>query len=563
MPRTTLSLDRLSATVGRATRRSELEERLFASKVELEKGEGDELAIEGTADRLDLLTEAGLALYLQGALGLARGLPPMRSAEPHGLSLTVDTSVDPIRPAIAAVVVDPPEGHRLDAGLLAEAIRYQELLHATVGSGRRVASLGIYPVSHLHGPIRYASESITEVRFTPLEATAPVDGPSFFATHPMAAQYGAFGRAGEHCLTLRDARGTILSLPPILNSREAGEAAVGDDALLLESTGTSATRVADAVGLLSMVFVVHGWGVAPVPIQRAGGPAVTPRTTSPRNVHLSAHELDHLAGRSYPSPEAIDLLERSRFSAVPGTGGWSVEVPAWRPDVQTGTDLAEDILLAKGVRSEDGLLPASRTRGTRSPAARFRARISALLLGLGFVPLYTPVLVAGSTVRLTGRSEAIALANPVSDQLSHLRDAMFPSLVATLGRNRRAGYPQRFSEIGPVVVRDREAETGASTGYRAGALLAGERAAFADGAAWIDYVLRTLGTAGVREPAEIAATIPGRAAVVRLAGETVGWVGELAPAVLADLGVPVPAVWAELDLTALQPLIGDRASNAL
>ncbi len=68
--------------------------------------------------------------------------------------------------------------------------------------------------------------------------------------------------------------------------------------------------------------------------------------------------------------------------------------------------------------------------------------------------------------------------------------------------------------------------------------------------------MRACGAAGVREPVEIAGTIPGRAAVVRLAGEPVAHLGEIHPSVLAETGVPVPVAWAEVDLSALAPLLG-------
>ena len=39
-------------------------------------------------------------------------------------------------------------------------------------------------------------------------------------------------------LVLRDAKGQVLSFPPIINSREIGEVQIGDDQLFVEVTGT-------------------------------------------------------------------------------------------------------------------------------------------------------------------------------------------------------------------------------------------------------------------------------------------------------------------------------------
>jgi phenylalanyl-tRNA synthetase beta subunit len=85
--------------------------------------------------------------------------------------------------------------------------------------------------------------------------------------------------------------------------------------------------------------------------------------------------------------------------------------------------------------------------------------------------------------------------------------------------------------------------------------LASEDAGFADVAALSDYLLSAFDARGVREPVDLPGTIPGRAARLRVAGETVAEMGELHPGVLSAIGVPVPVAWAEVDLSALWPLV--------
>jgi phenylalanyl-tRNA synthetase beta chain len=106
-----------------------------------------------------------------------------------------------------------------------------------------------------------------------------------------------------------------------------------------------------------------------------------------------------------------------------------------------------------------------------------------------------------------------------------------------------------------VVVRDPRAEGGGATRHRAAGLVARDTAGFSDAASLVDYVLRAFGAMGVREPAELPGTIPGRSARVRVAGETVAELGEIRPEVLVALRVPVPVAWAEVDLDALWPLV--------
>jgi len=564
MPVATLSSTRLRALLANPPSDLALDDILFASKAEVESRDGDDLTLSVTPDRLDLLSEAGLSLHIAGVTDAVTGLPRVHEVTaPPSRTITVDPSVSPLRPYIAAVVLHAPEpSPGLDEGTLAEAIRFQEQIHATIGRDRRVASLGIYPVDRLDFPLRYALEPLPDVHFVPLDGEEEVGAERFFADHPMALRYGPMGRSGDRCLTLRDAEGVILSLPPILNGRTAGEARVGDRTLVLEATGTRERAVQEAVRLLLVVFSVRGWSAAPVAIHRESGPVSDgSEVYRPRSLQLLSTTLKEVTGESLASAEVERRLARARLSARPHTGGWLVEVPPWRPDLLTPVDLAEDIVLIAGVRPEEGILLPSRTRGRRLPQTRFRRRIRSLLTGSGYAEPHTPLLVSADTAELAGSLSALRLRNPVSAEFSVLRDRILLSHLDVLRRNTRLAYPQRFAEVGPIIVRSKKAESGAETRYHASAVLAADGAGFADAASWVDYVLRSVDVIAVREPTEMTVLIPGRGARARVAGEPVAEMGEVHPRVLEALGVPVPTAWAEIDLTGLWTLVARREGH--
>jgi len=564
MPRGTLDADRLCAIAGRSLRTNELDDLLFGSKAEVEGHDGTTLTVSVTPDRLDLLAEGGLGLYLQGVLGTAQGIPSYRAREPvvPARAFEVDRSVESIRPAIAGAFLRAPDDRGLDAGLLAEAVRFQELVHATIGRNRRAASLGIYPTERFEFPVRYSLEPANVVRFVPLDGSEEVGAESFFASHPMAATYGAYGRKGGDCLTLRGADGSILSLPPILNSRTAGEARIGDRALLIESTGTRDRSVLESVGLMLVPFVAQGWSVTPVPVHRTGtsvsdGAAVV----EPHAVDLPTAVLTRLGGTALSATVIERRLAESRLVGHPHPHGWKVDAPPWRPDLVTAVDVGEDILLAEGIRAEDGILPPSWTRGHLRREVKFRRRFAETLLGLGLAAPLTPVLVSETAVARVGGSPPLHLRNPVSAEFAYLRSRLLLSHLDVLAHNVRHGYPQRFGEVAPVIVAAPGTETGAETRYHAGVIVAADGAGFADAASIVDYLLRTVDVTGVREPAEIAGTTAGRAARLRVAGEAVAEMGEVTPSVLAEVGVPVPVAWAEVDLTALWPLVAHHDTD--
>jgi phenylalanyl-tRNA synthetase beta chain len=564
MPQAVLQRSRVLERLPQPMSNAALEDLLFGSKAELEAQDAETLTVSVTPDRLDLLSEGGLGLYLEGATEAAKGIVREKVVEGPGPLpvIEVDPSCRPLRPWISAVVVAAPPDAGMDEGLLAEAVRFQELLHATVGRDRRAASLGIYPLERLAPPFRYGLEGLDGVRFVPLEASEEVTGDAFFRDHPMALRFGPLGRSRDACLTIRDSRGTILSLPPILNSRSGGEARVGDRRLLLESTGTRERAVRDALGLLQVVFASRSWAVTPVGLRGDGAVATDGRSVyRSRAVDLPSTTLGALAGTSYPASEVEHRLASCRLGSHPHAGGWRVDVPPWRPDLLTAVDVAEDVILAQGIRTEDGVVPPSYSRGRHRRATVFRRRFASALLGLGFAVPYTSVLVAEATVRRVSGAAPIRLANPPSLEFAYARDRLLLSHLEVLERNTRHGYPQRFAEVAPVLRTDPSAEPGAATQYHAGAIIAGEDAGFADAAALVDYLLRTMDVLAVREPADIPGTITGRAARARLAGETVAEMGELHPELLSAIGVPVPVAWAEIDLSALFPLVGRKDTD--
>lgn len=563
MPQSVLSRARVLGMLPSAPSPDELEEMLFRSKAEFKGGTGDEFPVEVTADRLDLLSEGGLGLYLQGATGASIGrlkpaaMPPLIPPP----EIRVAPAVEPIRPYISAVIVHAPSAAGLDPGLLAEAVRYQELLHATVGLDRRLASFGLYPCTRILPPFTYSAEPAAGIGFVPLDGERPISGADFLATHPMAQRYGRLGVREGYMLTLRDGAGSVMSLPPILNARPAGEVRVGDPTILIESTGTRAARVTEGLALLSLVFVARGWSISPVAIRYADRTEEGRAIVDPRPLELPTETLRRLSGHAYTMADVERLLRTARLDVRATPTGWTVEVPPWRPDILSDVDLAEEVILMDGVRAEEGIVPPSRNLGRRRAESLFRHRLGTLLLGAGFTELYTPVLIGEAATQRFGRTGTIALANPVSAEFARLRDSLLPGLVAALEHNVRYGYPQRFFEVGPVLERDASADTGAATRYHAGAILAGETAGFADAAGLADYLVGGAGGGGIREPVEIPGTIPGRAARLRVAGEPVADIAEVAPEVLAEVRVPVPVAWLEIDLTRLWPLVRRSPTN--
>jgi phenylalanyl-tRNA synthetase beta chain len=157
----------------------------------------------------------------------------------------------------------------------------------------------------------------------------------------------------------------------------------------------------------------------------------------------------------------------------------------------------------------------------------------------------------------------VELLNPMSGEQATLRRSLLPGLLRSVSYNQhRAVNNVHLYEIGSVF---RTAEGRKQPKERAvvGGVLAGAWHApawneaavpldFFDGKGIIESLVGDLGIARMKvRSAELRHLQPGRAAEITVAGQVVGWLGEVHPAVLEAFDAEGPVTAFELDLAAL------------
>ena len=570
MPQSTLSSKLLFQLMKREFPAEEMTKLFFHTKAELKEMKDGTLTLEITPDRLDMLTESGLAWALEGILGLSEGLPYSIRTEPlPSMAVRVDHTVAPLRDHIDAAVAQAPPGDYVDQEMLDELVRFQELLHATVGRDRANASIGLYPMKELRPPFVYAMEPLKSIAFAPLptdwQGPKELSGLEFFEQHPMAQKYGSLGRAGDAALTLRDSKGAILSLPPVLNSERHGELKAGDTEVLVESTGTLGVSTRQCLGYMLLPFAARGWTISPVPVRRKNRVDPAVESISLRNVSLGKKLVTDLLGISLTSEEVKKALLTSRLGAEESGQGWEVSVPPWRPDILGSVDLAEEVAIARGLDSFAPEYSTPSTPGRTLASTRFFSRFLEVMVGMGYQELHTPTLISQvlaenlcteSSGKTFSTARAIPVANPFSMEFAYTRPTLMPGLVGALCHNTGEKYPQRLFELGEVIVADASDEVGARTDMHLALVDAGEGSGFARAAAVAERLARVVGITPTREPGDSPGAIPGRVAYLKFAGEAFAVLGEVHPKVLSEMKIQEPVSWVELDLTLLWKLKG-------
>lgn len=118
--------------------------------------------------------------------------------------------------------------------------------------------------------------------------------------------------------------------------------------------------------------------------------------------------------------------------------------PSWRPDLSIPADLVEEIVRLTGV-DRIPATPLPRLSGVAKPVlttAQKRARAARRLLAArGLVEAVTWSFIPEVEAALFGGGDAaLALDNPISTEMSHMRPSLLPGLISAAKRNRDRGF---------------------------------------------------------------------------------------------------------------------------
>jgi phenylalanyl-tRNA synthetase beta chain len=324
-----------------------------------------------------------------------------------------------------------------------------------------------------------------------------------------------------------------------------------------------------------------------------------PTEPAPARVAFRPSRVVRLLGADVPAADQRELLARVGVATEPAPAGTRVVVagapqpldvdpgddpallavvPSWRRDLAIEADVTEEIARVRGYELIPEILPHTPMPPYRPSPLRLRDAVRATLVGAGLSEAVTFALVSPAMVErfpavddppVEGEGQAggrpVTVTNPLSSQHSVMRQRLVGSLVEVAATNLRQGRPDvAIFEVGKGYGALDGGE-GTHEWWRLGILLTGP----AEIPAWnrparpfdlddakgiIELVARSLGLPRpTYEPLPDDPTLhPGRAARVTAGADLSGRVGELHPAVHADLDLRTDRVLvAELAIAGL------------
>ncbi len=514
----------------------DIEEKISLFGTHLENVTNEEIELEILPNRPDLFSLQSFLRAFLSFLGKKTGLKEYKANKPEkNFQVKVDKSVKDIRPFTACAIV---KGLKFDDEKIKEIIDIQEKIHITLGRNRKKIAIGIYPLEHISLPITYTAKKPQEIKFIPLESNREMTGRQILEQHPTGKEYAKLLEGKEKFPVFVDAKGEILSMPPIINSHKTGKITQDTRDVFVECSGFDFNILSKTLNILVTMLADMQGKVYQMKLE--GLNEITPNLT-PEKLKISVENINKLLGLQLTEAEAKKLLEKMGYDYK----NKEVYIPAWRTDIMHEVDIAEDIAIAYGYDKFIPEIPEIATTGEIDKKEIQKNKISEILTGLGLLELSTHHLLTKEDTKKTGIKAELEIENSKTDY-SVLRNSMFPSVLKILSENIDTEYPQKVFELGICFKKDDKEETVIKESDKlAIALTPGN---FTELKQILDYLARILNLKFEIKEAENDNFILGRVGEIIFNNKDSGVIGEIHPSLLKSWHLKMPLVYLELDL---------------
>jgi phenylalanyl-tRNA synthetase beta chain len=291
-----------------------------------------------------------------------------------------------------------------------------------------------------------------------------------------------------------------------------------------------------------------------------------------------------LVGYPFTSEQVIGSLELIGCKVVPSGEQLEVTPPSWRPDLGHKTDLAEEVARLVGYEVIPATIPVAPPGRGLTRTQKLRRNVLGTLTGAGFVEVLNYPFLSTEQNSWFSSGPSVSLENPLQGEFPELRKELLPGLLQAAARNVSRGNLQlALIEEGSVFLTAKGAAVttlpvgnvrpsaqelealNASIPHQprhlAGVLVgnwtgqsptsAAQPSGLGQAVAAVELVAAATGSQLDLVQGVLPGMHPGRAAELKINGETVGLVGELHPELAEELHLPGRVTVFEIDLSKL------------
>lgn len=516
-----------------------MQDRVAMFGTPIERITKDEIHIEIFPNRPDLLSYQGFKRSFLGFLGKRKGLKEYKINPPEkNYKVNIESSVKNVRPYTACAIV---KNLRLNDERIKEIIEIQEKLHITIGRKRKKVAIGIYPLEKIKLPITFKAMEPDRIKFIPLEMDRQLSGLEILQRHPAGRDYAHLLAGKANFPVFIDANKQILSMPPIINSRETGKITKKTQEVFIECSGFDLEILKQCLNIIVTDLADMGGRIYQIKLNHGKTPDLTPKKAK-----ISLENTNKLLGLGLNEKQLKQLLEKMGYDYKEGI----IEIPAWRTDILHEVDLIEDVAIAYGYDNFIPEIPEISTIGEENPLEGIKRKIAEILSGAGILEI--------SNYHLTNkRNQTIKMGIPKKEEkdvlevedsktfFTVLRKSLTPFILNVFSENVDAEYPQKIFEIGKVFESDvsniKEIEK-LAIGFSPGN--------FTEIKQVMEYFSNMVGLKmNLKEEEETPAHfIEGRTGKIIFDGKEIGSIGEIHPKILKNWKIKMPVALLEINL---------------
>jgi len=521
----------------------EIKEKINLFGTHLENVTEDEIELEILPNRPDLFSLQTFIKSFSAFLGKNTGLREYKLNKPEkNYEVIIDKSVKDVRPFTACAIV---KGMKFDDEKIKEIINIQEKIHTTLGRNRKKIAIGIYPLEKITLPIKFEARHPKDIKFIPLEMDRELNGLQILQQHPTGRDYAHLLEGCEKFPVFADAKGKILSMPPIINSHETGKISKDTTDIFIECSGFDFNILKKTLNILIVMLAEMNGKV----YQMKLGKEITPDLT-PEIIKLDIENVNKTLGLSLKEDEIKKLLEKMGYDYSKG----KVSIPAWRTDIMHEADIIEDVAIAYGYEKFTPEIPPVATIGEVNRKESIKKKISDILTGLEMLELSSYHLVTKEDLsRFELNPEKVIELEKSKTDFKYLKPSMLLSTLNILSENIDNEYPQKIFEIGKEFKKDTAEET--SIKEKDILCISLNPGNFTEIKQILEYLARMLNIQLKVEETSNKSYIEGRVGKIMLKEKEIGFIGEIHPQLLKNFHLKMPSSCLELDLEEVYSLM--------
>jgi len=542
MPVVELSISRLQKLVGKNTNKKQILDVLPFLGLDIESLGRNTVRVEYSPNRPDYSTDFGIALGLQGILGISKGMLRLNIRKQGNYEIKVDSSTSKVRPFVTGIIA---RNGSLDDKAVKQIINMQEDLHFGLGRKRKKSSIGIHDLDRISFPLKYTTTS-RDHRLVPLNSTKESSISEILRDSEVGRDYGSILGQSAKVPIITDAKGQTISFPPIINAALT-TVTTNTKNLLVEVTGIDKQSAEDMLSIV--VAILQGAGFQFSQLKISGSKNSTPNFAS-RSFVFDTDPVNKILGLNISGSMLVSCLKKCRLGAVMKGKKIQCTIPRYRFDIFGGMDIIEEVALGYGIDNLKPAWPASMHIGEKNTTSEKLDSISRLMTGLGFMETLNSTLTSEQILyEMTNRdsSQIISVASSKSQEHTILRDSILPGLLENLSKNIHEPYPWKFFESGIVFSKGSPIKETTNLACVSASENFSEMKSILQSLLRIGFSIKC----ETKTLSKHALFSQGRVAEITVNKKTVGYIGELDSKVLENFKIRTRVVGFEIKLNGL------------